>query len=76
MWLPSLSATPVTRSGVEVIDITSVEVLISTPMPVATFSNAERSAPSPPIGYQQPKRDSMWGMQASVAGACAGDEPE
>ena len=26
--------------------------------------------------YQQPKRDSMWGMQASVAGARYGDDPE
>ena len=42
----------------------------------ASRSSAARSASSPPSGYQQPKRASMCGMQASVAGARYGEDPE
>jgi hypothetical protein len=73
--VPSASTTPVTRSAAS-IDVTSVPVRISTPASTATRSNAARSASSPPIGYQQPYRASMCGMQASVAGAPNGEEPE
>src|SRR5829696_5221265 len=51
-------------------------VRTSTPVRTATRSSATRSASSPPTGYQQPKRASTWAMQASVAGARYGDDPE
>src|SRR6187402_3596470 len=49
---------------------------MTTPPCSATRSSAERKRSRPPRAYQQPNRDSMCGMQANVAGARYGEEPE